>query len=72
MSNVNFLNLVREYFPEVTDEEALGILWNYTGYPEFWDGDPVKVCREELAHLMEVGPEAVDTEYDAMHGALMS
>lgn len=64
MSNVDYTSIVKEYFPDVTDEEAQGILWNYTGYPDFWDGNPEAVCREELAHLKDVGPAAVDAEYD--------
>lgn len=63
----NFIDLVKEYFPEVTDEEALGILWNYTGYPSFWYDDPTTTCREQLQHLKDVGADAVDAELDAQN-----
>lgn len=66
MTAPSFVDLVREYFPGVTDEQAMDILWNYTGFPGFWDGDPARVCREQLAHLKEVGPAAVDAEFEAI------
>lgn len=65
VTNQNFIDLVRELFPNTSDEEALGILWNYTGYPGFWEGDPIDCCREQLLHLKDVGMEAVDAEFEA-------
>lgn len=62
---MSFLDLVRDFFPDVSDEQALDILWNYTGFPAFWDGDPLKVCREQLAYLKEVGPARVDADFEA-------
>ena len=29
--------IVREYFPDASDDEVGFILWNHTGYPEFWN-----------------------------------
>lgn len=59
-----FIPLVQEFFPEVTADQALDILWNYTGFPFFLEYDPTTACREQLAYLKEVGPEAVDAEFD--------
>lgn len=58
------IDVVKEYFPEATDDEALDILWNYTGYPSFWRGAPMASLREQLQHLKEVGREQVDRELD--------
>lgn len=57
-----FLDLVREYFPDATEQEVLDILWNYTGYPGFWDGDPETCCRAQLQYLKDVGRDQVDAE----------
>lgn len=48
--------IVREYFPNVTENEALAILWDNTGYPDFWnipqDGWTVSQClRTQLSKL---------------------
>lgn len=59
-----FIATVKEFFPEATDDEAMGILWNYTGYPSFWRGNPDTCLREQLQHLKDVGFEAVDRELD--------
>lgn len=64
MASSSFIDVVKEFFPEATDDEAMGILWNYTGYPSFWRGEPNKCLREQLQHLKDVGPEAVDRELD--------
>ena len=68
----DYLTLVREYFPDASDDEALDILWNYTGYPGFWTGkDPDSACRAQLQHLKEVGRAQVDAELDAAADELM-
>lgn len=51
--SVTFGDLVREYFPGVTDEEVECILWEKTGFPTFWnipvDGNtPEECCRKQL------------------------
>ena len=50
---MTYSELVREYFPDATDEEVELILWGKTGYPEFWnigvDGDTPEEClRKQL------------------------
>lgn len=51
-------DLVREYFPKVTDEEANCILWERTGFPGFWNipggGDtPEACCRKQLQEFKD-------------------
>lgn len=51
---MKILDVVREYFPTATDDQALNILWEYTGYPGFWnipeDGATPEECmRKQLA-----------------------
>jgi len=48
-----WLDLVREYFPDATEEFAGYILWGETGYPEFWEipedgATPEECCRTQL------------------------
>ena len=37
----------------VTDEQADYILWEHTGFPEFWQGDPETCCREQVREFFE-------------------
>lgn len=53
-----WIEIVKEYFPEATDEEANHILWNETGFPCFWrlgeDGaTPIECCRKQLKEFKE-------------------
>lgn len=55
---MNWINLVREYLPDVTDEEAMSILLEETGFPCFWnipeDGDtPEACCRKQLLEVID-------------------
>lgn len=37
---------VAQEFGETPNEDEAGyILWNHTGYPSFWHGDPVTCCE---------------------------
>lgn len=38
----------KEFGREVTDDEAGMVLWEYTGFPSFWDGNPVDCCTQQL------------------------
>lgn len=42
------IEIAREYFPDCTDEQLGYILWNHTGFPCFWDGDPETCMRQQL------------------------
>jgi hypothetical protein len=44
-------DIVREYFPTAKDDELDFILWDKTGWPAFWNGDPETCLREQLAKL---------------------
>lgn len=51
MTEPDLLAIVREYVPDATDDQASHILWNFTGYPCFFDGDPETVLRRQLAEF---------------------
>ena len=46
-------NVVREYFPGVSDEEAMYIVWNDTGFPCFWPSGPGTNAEKFELQLME-------------------
>jgi len=55
---VRWVDLVREYFPGITDEAANDILWRETGFPCFWrlgeDGaTPEACCRQQLQEFRD-------------------
>ena len=55
---LTFGDVVREYFPDATPETIDYILWEKTGYPEFWniglDGDTPEEClRTQLKAFQE-------------------
>ncbi len=63
MSEETWNDLVREVFPDATDDEAGFILFEFTGFPSFWripeDGaTPRECCLKQLRHLKEHGPPA--------------
>ena len=51
---MTFKDLVREvadqygHVPPLSDEECMYILWEWTGFPGFFHGDPETCCREQL------------------------
>lgn len=49
---VNAYNIVREYFPDASDEEVDFILWEHTGYPCFFNSNDIEgSLREQLQAL---------------------
>jgi hypothetical protein len=49
-----FADLVKEIFPDATDDFVEFTLWTHTGYPSFWLTDnPEAECREQLRELRE-------------------
>ena len=42
------IRIAREYFPDANEETLGYILWNHTGFPGFWKGDPETCLREQL------------------------
>lgn len=55
---LTFGDVVREYFPDATTEQADFILWEKTGFPAFWnigvDGDTPEAClRTQLKAFQE-------------------
>jgi len=54
---MEWIDLVKQYFPDATDEQADYILWD-TGFPVFWripeDGrTPCECCRKQLQELKD-------------------
>ena len=45
------LDIAREYFPNADDATLDFFLWEYTGFPSFWGGDPGTVLRRQLTEL---------------------
>lgn len=50
---MDVLAIAREYLPEATEEHISHVLWNYTGFPAFWAGDPETCLREQLQHYVD-------------------
>lgn len=47
-------DIAKEYFPQATDEQIDFILWEYTGFPAFWNGDPETCLRKQLQELKDI------------------
>ena len=45
---MNGIELVKQYFPDADDEYCEYILWNKTGFPSFFIGDPVEHFGNQL------------------------
>lgn len=46
---LSIADIAREYFPEASDSELEGIVWERTGFPCFFEGEPESCLREQLA-----------------------
>ena len=54
MKNLTFSELVREYFPNATQDEVDYILWEYTGFPCFWETNDTEAClRKQLQEFVD-------------------
>ena len=60
---VKVINIVREYFPKCDLEYADYILWNKTGWPSFWHGDPETCLREQLLKYSKAVKQNKDVCY---------
>lgn len=47
------LAITKEYFPDLPDNDCLYILWNETGWPHFFQGDPETYLRKQLAKFKD-------------------
>ena len=47
---MTYLELVKEYFPDASDDEADYILWEFTAFPLVWGEDEL---REQLQKFRE-------------------
>lgn len=46
--------IAREYFPEASDLELEGIVWERTGFPCFFEGEPELSLRRQLAAFRSI------------------
>jgi len=51
-------DIIKEYFPEATEEFAEFVIWEKTGYPSFWniptDGSTPEECfRKQVADFRD-------------------
>jgi len=53
MDKQRAIEIVREYFPGASETLADWFLWNETGWPSFWQGEPEATLREQLAALRQ-------------------
>lgn len=49
-------SVAREWGEEPDVDECGYILWNHTGYPSFWTGDPVECCIDQVRAYYEGAP----------------
>ena len=59
-----------DYGRTVTDDEAAFILWNHTGFPGFFQGDPLETCAKQIDHyfaLLARGCTCFSSLDDHMH-----
>jgi len=50
---MTFLELAREYLPDLTDTELDAVLWSLTGFPAFWKGEPETALRKQLQEIKD-------------------
>ena len=55
--------IVKEYFPDASDEFVEFVIWEKTGYPTFWnipeDGETAEECfRKQLLRFKNTQPKA--------------
>jgi hypothetical protein len=58
------LDIAKEYFPDASEDDLWFIIWEETGYPQFWnipqDGDTPEACFRK--HLQDFKNKTVITE----------
>lgn len=65
---MNWIELVHQEIPGIDDDEAGYILWNHTGFPEFWDSNPEECCRQQLQHVLGYIERGVKLQEDEPYG----
>ncbi len=61
MTDERVLEICREELPQHSDDGYGYILWNHTGYPHFWTGDPEECLRNQLRNYRDGSGEAEGT-----------
>ena len=69
---MTFNEIIKEYFPDATKDEAEAILWEHTGFPIFWnipeDGKTPEECfRTQLAKLRRTINQKHLNAWDGKH-----
>lgn len=47
--------IARAVFPDYDDETLMVFIWEWTGFPMFWDGDPSTCLLKQLERLRDHG-----------------
>lgn len=55
--------IVRDYFPDATDDEIESVLWSKTGWPCFFHGDVATALRSQIAEFWFARMIGVDSCY---------
>lgn len=53
MTEKDGISLVRRIFPDISEDEAGYLLWNETGFPAFYYGDPEVYFAAQLKEFKE-------------------
>lgn len=62
--------IVKEYYPELKGKKGINnfagyTLWNFTGWPSFWSGDPEMCMREQIKAYADDPQKVVDEQESA-------
>lgn len=56
LSVTTYAQIVRsvaaEHKVELTDDQVELILWEHTGFPSFWTGEPASTCAAQVRELL--------------------
>jgi hypothetical protein len=53
LARLRWIDIVRQELGDMPSEQAGFILWEHTGFPIFWDGDPQECCRAQLREFKQ-------------------
>jgi len=56
------IQIAKEILGDLSDDILEFIIWEYTGYPSFFDGNPEECFRAQLREFKELGQQFLDAE----------
>jgi hypothetical protein len=56
----NTFDVVREFFPDASDDDCGYLLWNHTGYPSFWGQGGRKTVAGSIRYSLRRMKQALD------------